>query len=100
MHIQQQPESIQNIIKRINLGQHNTTKKILDKWKNLVGNSCAKHSEPVQLRNGILIINVDSSAWMYMLRLKKAQVLDKLKKIDNELRDIRLRIGKIADERR
>ncbi len=97
MSPRQQPESIQDIIKRINIDKLDATSKILDKWNNLVGNAFAKHCAPAVLRNGILIINVENSAWMYMLRLKKPQTLEKLKKLDKEIRDIRLRIGKVNE---
>lgn len=49
-----------------------------------------KHVKCTYLRQGILSVNVDSSAWLYQLNLKKGSLLNKL-----GLKDIRLRIGEV-----
>lgn len=45
---------------------------------------------------GILGLNVDSSAWLYILSLKKDQLLAELKKEHPELKNINFRIGEVA----
>ena len=43
----------------------------------------------------VLGLNVDSSAWLYILSLKKEEILDKLKKENPRVKNINLRIGEI-----
>ena len=46
-------------------------------------------------RKGILGLNVDSSAWLYSLNLKKTSLLNKLKDFSSEIKEIRFSIGDI-----
>ena len=45
---------------------------------------------------GILGLSVDSSAWLYILSLKKEELLKELKKDNPELRNINFRIGEVS----
>jgi hypothetical protein len=45
---------------------------------------------------GVLGLNVDSSAWLYILSLKKEELLGVLKKENPELKNINFRIGEIS----
>jgi len=45
---------------------------------------------------GILGLSVDSSAWLYILSLKKEELLKELKKENLELKNINFSIGEIA----
>ena len=47
-----------------------------------------RHIKCCFLRDGIITVNVDSSAWLYQLRLKKDDFLKKL-----GIKDIRFRLG-------
>jgi hypothetical protein len=44
---------------------------------------------------GILSLSVDSSAWLYILSLKKEELLKELKKEHSELKNINFRIGEV-----
>ncbi len=46
-------------------------------------------------RKGILSLHVDSSSWLYNLTLKKEDLLLKLNKKSNAIKDVRFRIGEI-----
>jgi len=53
-----------------------------------------KHVKSGYFRAGVLDIEVDSSAWLYHLNLKKAEILNKLRqKASAVIKDIRFRIG-------
>jgi len=45
---------------------------------------------------GVLGLSVDSSAWLYILSLKKEALLKELKKENPELKNINFRIGETA----
>jgi len=44
-------------------------------------------------KKGALSINVDSSAWLYHLSLKKGSLLEKIQKRNQAIKDIRFFIG-------
>jgi len=45
---------------------------------------------------GVLGLSVDSSVWLYILSLKKEELLNKLKKANPGLKNINLHIGEIS----
>jgi len=53
------------------------------------------HIKVKYFNKGILGLSVDSSAWLYILSLKKEELLDKLKKENPGLKNISFRIGEI-----
>jgi hypothetical protein len=53
------------------------------------------HIKVKYFKKGILGLSVDSSVWLYALRLKKSELLSRLKKENSQLNDINLRIGEI-----
>lgn len=53
------------------------------------------HIKVKYFSKGVLGLNVDSSAWLYILSLKKEELLGKLKKENPGLKNIIFRIGEI-----
>jgi len=47
------------------------------------------------VRNGILSVAVDSSARLYHCSLHKEELLQKLRRLSPQIKDIRFRIGKV-----
>ncbi|ROP63497.1 putative nucleic acid-binding Zn ribbon protein [Curtobacterium sp. PhB130] len=43
-------------------------------WPSVVGDELAKHSQPVTIEDGALVIRCDSTAWATQLRLMRASV--------------------------
>jgi len=54
------------------------------------------HIKVKYFSKGVLGLSVDSSAWLYILSLKKGELLDSLKKENPGLKNINLRIGEIS----
>jgi len=54
-----------------------------------------QHIKVKYFRNGVLGLSVDSSAWLYVLSLRKEELLNKLKQGNPGLKNINLRIGEI-----
>jgi predicted nucleic acid-binding Zn ribbon protein len=66
-------------------------------WAKAVGDAAIKHAKPVDIKEGVLVVHVDSSSWLHKLTMEKAGILAQIK---NELgegpvKDIKLRIGEI-----
>ena len=54
------------------------------------------HIKVKYFNRGILGLSVDSSAWLYILSLKKEELLNRLKKENPGLKNINLRIGELS----
>ncbi|HEY3753817.1 MAG TPA: DciA family protein [Pseudonocardiaceae bacterium] len=48
---------------------------VFGRWANLVGSEVAEHCQPVQLTDGELTVQADSTAWATQLRLLQRQLL-------------------------
>jgi len=53
------------------------------------------HIKVKYFSKGILGLSVDSSAWLYILNLRKEELLKKLKQENSGLKNINFRIGEI-----
>ena len=51
------------------------------------------HIRVNNFKKGILYINVDSSSWLYALSLRKKELVEKLRRSQAELKDIRFFLG-------
>lgn len=51
---------------------------VLGRWTQVVGEDVASHAEPTGLRDGVLGISAESTAWATQLRLLQAQILAKI----------------------
>jgi len=66
-------------------------------WANAVGEAGTKHSKPIDIRDGVMIVHVDSSSWLHKLTMEKMKILMQIKKelAEGSVKDIKLRIGEI-----
>lgn len=71
--------------------------RIWDVWDNAVGKAIAMNAKPHSFKEGILIVNVSSSAWIHQLKfLEKDMILNINKQIDHvSVKQLRFKIGKI-----
>ena len=51
---------------------------MLGQWPSIVGQQIADHATPTALREGVLNITADSTAWATQLRIMQAQLLAKI----------------------
>ena len=93
------PEAIKNIIPgvigKLSTGNPEWQSGLLRSWQANIDNKTKKHTMVVGLKNGRLLINVDSPVWLFQLSLKKPQMLRGLQKDFPELATISFRIGKV-----
>lgn len=97
-----QPEQIQKVIKVViedlRSGKKFREGQVLEAWFGVVGKRMLKHTRPVMVKNGRLLVNVDRSVWLYELtRRHKERLLKRLqKKIGKDiLTEIQFRIGEV-----
>lgn len=51
---------------------------VFAQWETVVGDQIAEHARPTALRDGVLSISAESTAWATQLRMVQAQVLAKI----------------------
>ncbi len=51
---------------------------VIGQWAMVVGEQIAEHTEPTTLRDGVLSVSADSTAWATQLRMVQAQLLAKI----------------------
>ena len=68
---------------------------IAEHWEEWMGPEVARHSQPASLRNGVLELRVESSAWCQALQLRRPELLAALRRELGERapRDLWLRVG-------
>jgi predicted nucleic acid-binding Zn ribbon protein len=55
-----------------------TTGQLFNRWNAIVGEEIAEHARPVELKDGELTVQADSTAWATQLRLLQKQLLVKI----------------------
>jgi predicted nucleic acid-binding Zn ribbon protein len=65
------------------------------RWRQIVGDSMAAHARLVDVRNGILIVEVDHPGWLQMFRLRQNALLEAARSVVPavSLEGIRVRVG-------
>lgn len=77
------PEAIGTIVRdllsRLGMKDLVVSSRVFDVWPTAVGEAIAGHAQPHSLREGMLIVHVDSSVWLAQLeRFRKRQIREKL----------------------
>jgi hypothetical protein len=67
------------------------------RWSDIFSGSLAEHTAPADLKEGMLVIAVDSPVWLQHLKFMKKDILEKLK--GHGVRDIRFKHGSIYRDR-
>jgi predicted nucleic acid-binding Zn ribbon protein len=97
-------EPIKDTVKRVikNLSQKSSSGPsnidLIKAWEQAAGKRIKQHTKPVNIKDGVLTVNVDSSSWLFELKTKyKQKIIDKLdKKLkENKIEQIRFKIGDI-----
>lgn len=68
--------------------------RIKKEWAGLVGSPLSVHICPAGLKNGELLINADSPAWLQQVAFFKAEIIGKLRSFN--VKEVRLRLGRIV----
>ena len=90
-------EIVVDIFKNLSKGQ-SADKSILEAWQAAAGEE-SKKTDIVQWKEGVLKINVDSSARLFKLNLKKSQLIKEIKKEIGTIEQIIFKVGKISKPR-
>jgi len=86
---------VKKAIKSLSGSKHITEEDMALAWEEAAGEKASRHSRPTSFKGGTLVVNVDTSAWLYELTVAKKEVLGKLgvNLKGKKIKDIRFRIG-------
>lgn len=86
---------IHKVIEKISSQKPITQVKIQDDWYAAAGEPARQHTKIGGIKDGMLIIYVDSPAWLFEMSLKRVPLLRQLQKEHAEIRKLIFKIGKV-----
>jgi predicted nucleic acid-binding Zn ribbon protein len=89
--------ALEAVIRDLGDGKARNAVLISRTWSKAAGEDSAKHAKPVDIKEGVLIIHVDSSGWLHKLTMDKIRILSQINRDlgEGSVRDIKLKIGEI-----
>ena len=67
-----------NFVKYLGLDEKLEELKILEVWKECVGDIISQNSKPIELKGNKLLVRVENAVWRFELSLKKREIINKL----------------------
>ena len=88
---------IKDIISRLEQREDGGGGEFITIWKKAVGKDASKHTRPVNLRLGKLVVNVSDSSRLYELTTRKRDIIKSINKQFNKkkVKEIRFKIGEV-----
>ena len=71
-------DEIDDFVKYIGLDERMQEFKILEVWKECVGDAIAKFSRPVELKKNKLFVKVENAVWRFELSAKRNEIISRL----------------------
>ena len=75
--------AIQNFLKKSGLNTGVEQQEALKIWGETVGNKISKNTEPMSVKNGILVIKTTNPVWKQELQIQRTEII---KKLNNRLK--------------
>ena len=85
---------IKTVVGKISSQRASGQKDIVSVWENILKKKERTHAKISGLKEGQLMVNIDSSAWLYQFNIKKKKILEEIQKEIPEVQKIYFRIGK------
>jgi hypothetical protein len=81
-------DEISNIVEAFGINDKLNEIKIIEVWKECVGDSISRYAVPIGIKNHKLMVNVENSVWRFELNNHKEEIIKKinihLQKIKNK----------------
>ncbi|MDD3374186.1 MAG: DUF721 domain-containing protein [Candidatus Omnitrophica bacterium] len=87
---------IQDVVKTLSVKEPQEETKIQRIWDNLLNGKIKKHTKIFGIKEGKMIVCVDSPAWMFHLNLKKNKILKEIREEISEVKEICFKLGKVS----
>jgi hypothetical protein len=74
-------EEIDGFVKYLGLDEKMQELKILEVWKECVGETISEFSKPVELKKSKLFVRVENAVWRFELSAKRNEIISRLNQI-------------------
>lgn len=91
---------LKNVVEQLRKNAVFEEDEIAKAWNKAVGKKIKLHTKPTRLTGTSLMVNVESSSWLFELQTKhKSEILKKLKSYlgENRVKDVKFKIGETQD---
>lgn len=90
--------ALESLLSDLKKNREQPLNKLQADWVSLAGEKIAAHTKPGEVREGVLLIKVDTASWAQEISIRYKQII--IKRIQGKLgedfvRDIKLSIGEI-----
>ena len=79
-YVRKASELITRIIKPHDQEESREWSKFYTAWTEIAGDSCSSHSSPIDIRNGIVIIEADHPGWLQRMQFNQNNLLPSIQK--------------------
>ena len=86
---------VYKVFEKISSQKPTTQVKIQDDWYNVAGETARQHTKIGGIKDGMLIVYVDSPAWLFQMNLKRSNFLAQIQKQSPEIKKIIFKIGHV-----
>ena len=89
-------DSLDQVARRVGVPKASSMTAVFARWADIVGASVAGHCRPHSLRDGVLHVVVDESAWATQLRFLSPQILERCNEVAGEgsVTSVEVRVGR------
>ena len=89
-------DTVASVLRKLSAKKSETQDDNPEEWlKKVLTKKELEHIKFKYFKKGLLGVSVDSSSWLYMLSIKKEELLKNLKKFSCNIREIHLSIGDV-----
>jgi len=84
------------LVEKLGLERRRTETEVFKAWKDLIDPTVTAHAQPAGLRQGTLIVSVDSSVWLTdIVRYRQHEILNRLRATfgPNLIKKLLFRVG-------
>jgi hypothetical protein len=71
-------DEIDGFVKYLGLDEKMQELRILEVWKECVGDTISEFSKPIELKKNKLFVRVENAVWRFELSAKKSEIISKL----------------------
>jgi len=95
-------EVLGKVFKKLSIEQKIGELKVLNSWREVVGEKIYKHSRPFSIKKGLVFVKVDNSGWLAELTYLKEKIISEFNKREGKkiIKDIYFRLGSIKNKKK
>ena len=86
---------VMQVVGDLSVRKPETQTKIQRIWKSVLDEREAMHTQIIELKEGMLVVHVDSPAWLYQMNFKKKKILEKIQEEHPVIENIFFKVGSI-----